>query len=156
MRDAEACVVGGGPAGLVLGLLFARQGRNVMVLETHADFLRDFRGDTVHPSTLDVMDEIRLGGRLEELPHRKMRGLRITFPDGRYQFVDFSRLRVAHPYVMFLPQWDFLELLAHEAAPYPGSRCFARPRSSMCCERMVASVAPGPPAPTAKRRSARG
>ncbi len=97
MTDADVCVVGGGPAGLVLGLLFARQGRSVVVLEKHADFLRDFRGDTVHPSTLDVMDELGLGPRLEELPHRKVRGLRITFSDGKYQFVDFSRLRVAHP-----------------------------------------------------------
>jgi 2-polyprenyl-6-methoxyphenol hydroxylase-like FAD-dependent oxidoreductase len=87
MTDADVCVVGGGPAGLVLGLLFARQGRSVVVLEKHADFLRDFRGDTVHPSTLDVMDELGLGTRLEELPHRKVRGLRITFSYGKYQFV---------------------------------------------------------------------
>ena len=120
MTDADVCVVGGGPAGLLLGLLFARQGRSVVVLEKHADFLRDFRGDTVHPSTLAVMDELGLGRRLEELPHRKVRGLRIAFADGKYQFVNFSRLRVAHPYVMFLPQWDFLELLAREAETYPG------------------------------------
>ena len=120
MTDADVCVVGGGPAGLLLGLLFARQGRSVVVLEKHADFLRDFRGDTVHPSTLAVMDELGLGRRLEELPHRKVRGLRIAFADGKYRFVNFSRLRVAHPYVMFLPQWDFLELLAREAETYPG------------------------------------
>lgn len=90
------------------------------MLEKHADFLRDFRGDTVHPSTLAIMDELGLAKRLDELPHRKVRRVRMTFSDGSYQLVDFTRLKIAHPYIMFLPQWDFLELLAREATRYPG------------------------------------
>ena len=120
VSEVEVCVVGGGPAGLVLALILARQGRRVTVLEKHADFLRDFRGDTVHPSTLDVMDELGLGERADSLPHRKVRGLWASYSDGTHQVVDFSRLRVAHPYLMFLPQWDFLEMLADEAERHPG------------------------------------
>ena len=119
MIQTEVCVAGGGPAGLVLALLLARQGIEVVVLEKHADFLRDFRGDTVHPSPLDLMDELGLGDRLRELPHRQVAGLHVTFADGTYQLVDFTRLTVAHPYLVFLPQWDFLEMLAREASTHP-------------------------------------
>jgi 2-polyprenyl-6-methoxyphenol hydroxylase-like FAD-dependent oxidoreductase len=120
MNDVDVCVVGGGPAGMVLGLLLARADVRVVVLEKHESFLRDFRGDTVHPSTLDVLDELGLGERAEALPHRKVGGLRVTFADGTFQLGDFTRLRIAHPYLMFVPQWDFLELVAGEAARYPG------------------------------------
>jgi 2-polyprenyl-6-methoxyphenol hydroxylase-like FAD-dependent oxidoreductase len=118
--DVDVCAVGGGPAGMVLGLLLARAGLSVAVLEKHADFLRDFRGDTVHPSTLDVLDELGMGEAAQGLPHRKVDQLRATFADGTYRIADFSRLAVAHPYIMFVPQWDLLELLAEQAAKYPG------------------------------------
>ncbi len=121
--ESTACIAGAGPAGLVLGLLLARQGVPVTVLEKHADFLRDFRGDTVHPSTLDLLDEIGLGPAVAALPGaRKVRELAVTFDDSTYRVVDFGRLRGAHPYLIFVPQWDLLDLLAAEAARHPSFR----------------------------------
>ncbi|SNT66027.1 2-polyprenyl-6-methoxyphenol hydroxylase [Asanoa hainanensis] len=106
----------------MLGLLLARQGVDVVVLEKHSDFLRDFRGDTVHPSTLNLLDELGLGEALAARPGRKVDALRATFDDGSVRVADFSRLPGAHPYVLFLPQWDFLDLLAEEAAKLPTFR----------------------------------
>ncbi|ABW11420.1 monooxygenase FAD-binding [Parafrankia sp. EAN1pec] len=115
----DVCVVGAGPAGMMLGLLLARDGLETCVLEKHADFLRDFRGDTVHPSTLDLLDSIGLGERVRDLPGRQVTGLRFSFVDGTYQVADFSRLRVSHPYIYFVPQWDLLEMLAQAGAGIP-------------------------------------
>src|SRR6478609_6642484 len=120
MTERTGCVVvGGGPAGMVAGLLLARAGVEVTVLEKHETFLRDFRGDTVHPSTLTLLDELGLGERAEALPHRKVYDLRATFADGTYSVASFRGLRTAHPYIMFVPQWDFLEMVADAAVEYP-------------------------------------
>lgn len=121
MSDRSTCVVvGGGPAGMVLGLLLARAGVDVRVLEKHGDFLRDFRGDTVHPSTLQLLDELGLGERFGQLPQSRL--YEVAFPVDEHQSVvvaDFRRLRVRHPYVAMVPQWDLLDLLADAAREEP-------------------------------------
>jgi 2-polyprenyl-6-methoxyphenol hydroxylase-like FAD-dependent oxidoreductase len=104
---------------MMCGYLLARAGVPVTVLEKHRDFLRDFRGDTIHSSTLTLLDEIGLGGEVPGLPGRRAEALRMTFDDGTFTVADFTRLRGAHPYLMLLPQWDFLNLLAAEAAKLP-------------------------------------
>jgi 2-polyprenyl-6-methoxyphenol hydroxylase-like FAD-dependent oxidoreductase len=110
-------IVGGGPAGMVAGLLLARAGIEVTVLEKHADFLRDFRGDTVHPSTLMLLDELGLGARFLALPHTELTFAGFPTPDGgMMKLADFTRLKVAHRYIAMVPQWDFLDLLASAAA----------------------------------------
>jgi 2-polyprenyl-6-methoxyphenol hydroxylase-like FAD-dependent oxidoreductase len=118
--ETTVCVAGGGPAGLVLALLLARQGVPVTVLEKHADFLRDFRGDTVHPSTLTMLDAVGLGPAVARLPGRQAGVLRVTFDDGTFPVGDFRRLPGAHPYLLFLPQWDLLDMLADAAGELPG------------------------------------
>ncbi|WP_250550010.1 FAD-dependent oxidoreductase [Pseudonocardia sp. H11422] len=113
------CVVGGGPAGMVLGLLLARAGIQVTVLEKHADFLRDFRGDTVHASTLTLLDELGLGERFAQLPQRRLDRVVVQLDGGTAQLTDLSRLPGAHQHIALVPQWDFLDLLADAAEVEP-------------------------------------
>ena len=106
-------VVGGGPAGMILGLLLARAGVTVTVLEKHGDFLRDFRGDTVHPTTLALLDDLGLFERFDALPQSKIRRVQVPAADGGLVAVaDFTRLPLRHPYIAMVPQWDLLDLLA--------------------------------------------
>ncbi|MEU8104933.1 FAD-dependent oxidoreductase [Nonomuraea muscovyensis] len=113
-------VVGGGPAGMVLGLLLARAGVEVTVLEKHGDFLRDFRGDTVHPSTLLLLDQLGLGERFAALPQSRLYEAAFPAADGgRVVVADFRRLRTAHPYIAMVPQWDLLNLLAEAGRAEP-------------------------------------
>ncbi|MDB5064820.1 MAG: monooxygenase [Chloroflexi bacterium] len=116
----DVAVAGGGPAGILLGLLLARRGVRVVVLEKHADFLRDFRGDTIHPSTLEVMDDLVLTDRLLQIEHHKESQLQLGFGDERVTFADLRRLPSRHRYLALMPQWDLLEFLSTEAARYPG------------------------------------
>ncbi|CAN5299704.1 FAD-dependent oxidoreductase [soil metagenome] len=121
MRDltTTCCIAGGGPAGMMLGFLLARAGVDVIVLEKHADFLRDFRGDTIHPSTLQVMHELGLLDDFLKLPHSKMADIAMRFGDETIQFADFSHLPVAAPYIAMMPQWDFLDFLADRGREHP-------------------------------------
>src|SRR4051794_14384334 len=115
----RCCVVGGGPAGMMLGFLLARAGVEVIVLEKHADFLRDFRGDTVHPSTLELMHELGLLEEFLKLPHEKLSRLRGLVGDAEITIADFSHLPTHCRFVVFMPQWDFLNFLAARARAYP-------------------------------------
>jgi 2-polyprenyl-6-methoxyphenol hydroxylase-like FAD-dependent oxidoreductase len=122
-----SCVVAGaGPGGLMLGLLLARVGVDVTVVEKHADFLRDFRGDTIHPSTLEVMDELGLIDDFLRLPHTRAPKLTADMAGQTITMADFSRLPVKHRFIAFMPQWDFLDFLATEAGRYPNFRLVMR------------------------------
>jgi 2-polyprenyl-6-methoxyphenol hydroxylase-like FAD-dependent oxidoreductase len=104
---------------MMLGLLLARQGVQVLVLEKHGDFLRDFRGDTVHPSTLRLLDELGLAEEFLRLPHQEVTRLGVTTDDGTYVLADFGRLSGAFPFLAFVPQWDLLDFLADRARRHP-------------------------------------
>jgi len=107
----RCCIVGGGPAGMMLGYLFGRAGIDVVVLEKHADFFRDFRGDTVHPSTLQVMDELGLIDGFLKLPHQQLQKMEGMFGGTSVRLADLARLDVKYPFIAFMPQWDFLNFL---------------------------------------------
>src|SRR5471030_2786713 len=102
----RCCIAGGGPAGMMLGFLLARAGVEVVVLEKHADFLRDFRGDTIHPSTLEVMHELGLLDAFLALPHQMARTLNGQIGDFMFPFADFTHLPTHAKYVALMPQWD--------------------------------------------------
>src|SRR5262245_54421977 len=116
--ERRCCVVGGGPAGMMLGLLLARAGVEVEVLEKHADFLRDFRGDTIHPSTLEVMYELGLLARFLERPHQKVEQLAAVIGDRSLRIADFTHLPTHCRFIALMPQWDFLDFIATEAKRY--------------------------------------
>ena len=116
----DCCIVGCGPAGAMLGLLLARQGIDVLVLEKHGDFIRDFRGDTIHPSTMEIMDELDLAEGLLRVKHTKVPDLRIQTPEWSATATDFRQLKTRFPYITFMPQWDFLDFVVQEARRYPG------------------------------------
>ncbi|MBB4359196.1 2-polyprenyl-6-methoxyphenol hydroxylase-like FAD-dependent oxidoreductase [Bradyrhizobium sp. CIR18] len=110
-KKVRCCIVGGGPAGMMLGYLLGRAGIEVAVLEKHADFFRDFRGDTVHPSTLQVMDELGLIDGFLKLPHQRLQKMDGLFGGTPVRIADLSRLHTKYPFIAFMPQWDFLNFL---------------------------------------------
>jgi 2-polyprenyl-6-methoxyphenol hydroxylase-like FAD-dependent oxidoreductase len=115
---AQCCIAGGGPAGMMLGFLLARAGVRVVVLEKHADFLRDFRGDTVHPSTLELMHELGLLDEFLKLPHRKVDRLSVQVGEQRVRIIDLTHLPAHCKYIALMPQWDFLNFLADHGRRY--------------------------------------
>jgi 2-polyprenyl-6-methoxyphenol hydroxylase-like FAD-dependent oxidoreductase len=116
----KCCVAGGGPAGVMLGFLLARAGVNVTVLEKHSDFFRDFRGDTIHPSTLQVMHELGLLDDFLKVRHDEVRQLRAQIGDTEVQIADFAHLPTVCKFIALMPQWDFLNFLAEQGKRYPG------------------------------------
>jgi len=131
MQDAgtQCCIAGGGPAGLMLGLLLARAGVHVTVLEKHADFLRDFRGDTIHPSTLTVLDDLGLLEAFLELPHDEVTELTADAFGELVTIADFRHLPAPRPFLVLVPQWDFLDFLADEARKLPNFALHMRTRA---------------------------
>src|SRR5215831_9750790 len=122
VQQASCCVVGSGPAGAMLALLLARNNVPVSLLEVHKDFDREFRGDTIHPSTLEILDQIGLAAPLHQLRHSKVTGPTLQFSGGAVKPFDLSRLKTKFPYIMMVPQSQFLEFITHEAAKYPAFR----------------------------------
>jgi 2-polyprenyl-6-methoxyphenol hydroxylase-like FAD-dependent oxidoreductase len=120
--NTRCCIAGGGPAGMMLGLLLARAGVDVLVLEKHGDFLRDFRGDTVHPSTLQVMRELGLLDKFLARPHDAVQVLRGLIGNSEVVLADFSRIRTGCPFIAMMPQWEFLDFLRDEAETFPSFR----------------------------------
>src|SRR6516164_7650205 len=118
-NNTTCCIVGGGPAGIMLGYLLARSGVQVTVLEKHADFFRDFRGDTVHASTLEVMYELGLLDDLLKLPHQELSSVSGVFGDYVFKAADFTHLPTHCKFVALMPQWDFLDFLSGKAKQFP-------------------------------------
>jgi 2-polyprenyl-6-methoxyphenol hydroxylase-like FAD-dependent oxidoreductase len=133
--SVDCCIVGGGPAGVVLGLLLARQGVEVCLLEAHRTLDRDFRGDTVHPSTLEMLDQIGLIDRVLALAPDRITDFPMHFPDGSISEPAPWRLAVKHPYTLQIPQARFLELLVSEAQEYPTFHLMTGARAEQLLER---------------------
>jgi 2-polyprenyl-6-methoxyphenol hydroxylase-like FAD-dependent oxidoreductase len=122
IERTTCCVVGGGPAGVVLALLLARAGVDVVLLEAHPDFDREFRGDTLHPSVMEIMDQLGLAERLLELRHTEIRSASVQTVAGPFTPLDFSHLNTKYPYITMMPQTSFLEFIIGEARRYPNFR----------------------------------
>ena len=121
-QTTSCCIVGAGPAGAVLALLLARRGIPVTLLEMHKDFDREFRGDTIHPSTLELLEQMGLAAKLHEIPHTKITGPTLQFATGPFRPFDLSRLKTRFPYILMIPQVRFLEFITREASKYPQFR----------------------------------
>ena len=117
--ETTCCIVGGGPAGMMLGYLLARASVHCVVLERHKDFFRDFRGDTIHPSTMDVLDELGLLDEFLQLPHDELKSAAMTLAGKQYKMVDLDHLPTHCKFLAFIPQWDFLNFIASKAKSYP-------------------------------------
>jgi len=122
MMSSDLVVVGGGPAGVMAGLLFARAGCQVRVLEKHADFFRDFRGDTVHPSTMEILDQLGMLERFLDRPHNRLDKAILRVAGREWNIGDLSHLDTPAPFIAMMPQWDFLDFLRDEARAFPGFR----------------------------------
>jgi 2-polyprenyl-6-methoxyphenol hydroxylase-like FAD-dependent oxidoreductase len=120
--ECRVCIAGCGPAGAMLGFLLARAGLDVVVLEKHGDFLRDFRGDTIHPSTLEVLHDLGLAERFLRLPHSRSESFRLRTTAGDTIGFSFAGVPTRYPFIAFVPQWDFLAFVTGEAKRYPGFR----------------------------------
>ncbi|GAB4017362.1 FAD-dependent oxidoreductase [Spirosoma koreense] len=120
--ETRCCIVGGGPAGMMLGFLLARAGVDVVILEKHKDFLRDFRGDTIHPSTLELLVELGLLDDFLQLPHQELKSVQITTNGETVPVADFSHLPTHCKFIAFMPQWDFLNFLVEKGSQFPTFR----------------------------------
>jgi 2-polyprenyl-6-methoxyphenol hydroxylase-like FAD-dependent oxidoreductase len=118
----RCCIAGGGPAGIMLGYLLARAGIDVVVLEKWPDFFRDFRGDTIHPSTMDVLYELGLLEDFLKLPHNETHQMRVHVGKEEITVANFDRLKLRTPYIAFIPQWDFLNFISAKGKQYSGFR----------------------------------
>jgi 2-polyprenyl-6-methoxyphenol hydroxylase-like FAD-dependent oxidoreductase len=133
--STHCCIVGGGPCGLMLGFLLARAGIDVVVLEKHGDFLRDFRGDTIHPSTMEVMFELGLLDEFLKLPHQKEDIIVERFGSRKYALADFRHLPTRAKFLALMPQWNFLNFLAEEGRKYPSFRLRMRTQAAELIEK---------------------
>jgi len=115
----SCCIVGAGPGGAILALLLARRGVPVTLLEQHRDFDREFRGDTIHPSVMEILDQIGLANKLHQIPHTKISGPTLQFANGPFRPFDLGRLKTRFPYILMIPQVRFLEFITTEAAKHP-------------------------------------